>query len=715
MRLNLARALMTPSDLLLLDEPTNHLDLDAVLWLEQWLLKYPGTLLLISHDREFLDNVTTHTLHLHGGKAKLYTGDYTAFERQRSEQLRLQQITHEKAQAERAHLQSFIDRFKRQRRARPSRRSRGSSAWRRWPAPKRVRAEREVRIDFAEPAKLPHSLMRLNHVDAGYASSRGSPSGLRPAARGRQPRVILHNVDFGLEAGDRIGLLGPNGAGKSTLVKTLVGELPLLSGERSCASGPAHRLLRPAHGRIADRRHIADRPPARPVAGRRRSQDFRDFLGKWNFPGDRAFESVDGFSGGERARLALALIAWRQPNVLLLDEPTNHLDLDMREALAEALSDFAGAIVLVSHDRHLIGLVCETFWRVADGVVEAVRRRPRRIRGVAAQSRHRAGNRRRRPAAAAPVVPTPAAKAAKPAKKVNPHKLAQAEARVAELEAELAAWKPSWPIRGSMPMAASASPSSAAQQAAAARRSWTRPRPSGWRFTRRLSPRASDSRLDAAPAIPRASSDVTTAADLSARPRIHLLSRFSEPASPCLSTLSSAPTCGHSFDRLQKLSDPDPDTCPHCGAHTVKRQLTAPSFRLSGSGWYETDFKKDGDKKRNLVEGSEGAGKAAATPAADAPKPAEKPSTPAAKTEAKPAAPSLPPATPDIPDRVSNAVSASRTARGSRSSPRSHCRRYHQVSFSRHAEAADLPSHVGAASSGCSRRRIAHACWCSSR
>ncbi len=478
-RLNLARALMTPSDLLLLDEPTNHLDLDAVLWLEQWLLKYPGTLMLISHDREFLDNACTHTLHLHGGKAKLYVGDYTAFERQRSEQLRLQQITHEKAQAERAHLQSFIDRFS----ASAAKAKQAQSRVKRlakMAGTEAVRAEREVQIDFPQPLKLPNSLLRLNHATCGYeidalpplagegrsssqaaegradGGSERSEFAERDAARGpaqraghsdarepvaRKQRVlILDNVGFGLEAGDRIGLLGPNGAGKSTLVKTLVGELPLLSGERQ-----AHGDLR--IGYFAQHTveslvkgtspidHLRELSPNAPV------QEFRNFLGKWSFPGDRAFESIDGFSGGERARLALALLAWKQPNVLLLDEPTNHLDLEMREALAEALSDFAGAIVLVSHDRHLIGLVSDTFWRVADGVVKPfdgdldeyanwlrARQNTGDARSVAAAKVAEA---------AAATAPPPAVKGPKPPK-INPHVLAKAEARVADLESQLA-------------------------------------------------------------------------------------------------------------------------------------------------------------------------------------------------------------------------------------------------------------------------------------
>ena len=422
-RLNLARALMTPSDVLLLDEPTNHLDLDAVLWLEQWLLKYPGTLLLISHDREFLDNVNTHTLHLHGGKAKLYTGNYTAFERQRSEQLRLQQITHEKAQAERAHLLSFIDRFSasaakaKQAQSRVKRLAKMANT-------EAVRAEREVRIDFPAPVRLPHALLRLNHADCGYGAT-----------------TILHNANFGLEAGDRIGLLGPNGAGKSTLVKSLVGELPLLTGERY-----AHPDLRIGYfAQHTVEALVAGTSPIdhlREISPEASLQDFRNFLGKWSFAGDRAFESIDGFSGGERARLALSLIAWRQPNVLLLDEPTNHLDLEMREALAEALSDFPGAIVLVSHDRHLIGLVSDTFWRVAEGVVMPF---DGDLDEYAAWLRTRTSSDPKKAAvnpaetkAAPPPVAVPVAAPAKKGPKLNPQKLAKAEAQVAQLEARLA-------------------------------------------------------------------------------------------------------------------------------------------------------------------------------------------------------------------------------------------------------------------------------------
>ena len=350
-RLNLARALMAPSDLLLLDEPTNHLDLDAVLWLEQWLRRYPRTLMVVSHDREFLDGTVDHVLHLEQGGARLYAGNYSDFERQRAERLHQQQAAYVREQAERAHLQSFIDRFRakatkaRQAQSRVKRLEKLSGT-------EAVRAERAFEFRFPEPDRLPHAMLKLEHVDAGYA----------PDAK------ILGDVRFGVQAGDRIGLLGPNGAGKSTLVKTLVGDLPPMAGERG-----AHKDL--SIGYFAQ--HTVENLRAgetpfdhlRDLARDASPQVLRDWLGKWHFAGDRAFEPVDGFSGGERARLALALIAWGKPNLLVLDEPTNHLDLDMRGALADALNDYPGALVLVAHDRHLLGLVCDSFWRVADGHV----------------------------------------------------------------------------------------------------------------------------------------------------------------------------------------------------------------------------------------------------------------------------------------------------------------------------------------------------------
>ncbi|HZX70039.1 MAG TPA: ATP-binding cassette domain-containing protein [Rhodanobacter sp.] len=397
-RLNLARALMCPSDLLLLDEPTNHLDLDAVLWLEEWLRRYQGTLLIISHDREFLDGVITHTLHLNDGKARLYAGNYSAFERLRAEQLRQQQISHEREQAERAHLQSFIDRFK----AKATKAKQAQSRMKRLEklaGTEAVRADRPFSFHFAKPERLPDSMVQLEDVTAGYellplplgerAGVRGhgrsedeserasmqlststSPSPQSSPRRGEEAIVVLSDVRFSIEAGERIGLLGPNGAGKSTLVKTLVGELEPFGGERKVHKDLkigyfAQHTVESLREGASPLDHLMDRAPGAT------NQAMRDFLGTWNFAGDRAFESVDGFSGGERARLALALIAWDKPNLLLLDEPTNHLDLDMREALADALADFDGALVLVSHDRHLLGMVCDSFWRVADGIVES--------------------------------------------------------------------------------------------------------------------------------------------------------------------------------------------------------------------------------------------------------------------------------------------------------------------------------------------------------
>jgi ATP-binding cassette subfamily F protein 3 len=376
-RLNLARALMAPSDLLLLDEPTNHLDLDAVLWLEQWLRRYPRTLMVISHDREFLDGTVDHVLHLEQGGARLYVGNYSDFERQRAERLHQQQAAFAKEQTERAHLQSFIDRF----RAKATKARQAQSRIKRLEklsGTEAVRVERAFEFRFPEPERLPQAMLKLEHVDAGYgelfvgvdhardASRSSAASGSRPEAA---PTRVLHDVRFSVQAGDRIGLLGPNGAGKSTLVKTLVGDLPLLAGERT-----AHKDLSIgyfAQHTVENLRagetpfdHLRDLAPGVPP------QTLRDWLGKWHFAGDRAFEPVDGFSGGERARLALALIAWGKPNLLVLDEPTNHLDLDMRGALADALNDFPGALVLVAHDRHLLGLVCDSFWRVADGIVE---------------------------------------------------------------------------------------------------------------------------------------------------------------------------------------------------------------------------------------------------------------------------------------------------------------------------------------------------------
>ena len=341
-RLNLARALMCPSDLLLLDEPTNHLDLDAVLWLEEWLRRYQGTLLIISHDREFLDGVITHTLHLNDGGAKLYTGNYSAFERLRAEQLRQQQISHEREQAERAHLQSFIDRFK----AKATKARQAQSRMKRLEklaGTEAVRAERPFSFQFPAPGRLPDSMLQLEGITAGYLAD--------PSTHADEvANIVLADVRFSIEAGERIGLLGPNGAGKSTLVKTLVGELEPFGGERKVHKDLkigyfAQHTVESLREGSSPLDHLLDKAPG--VA----TQVMRDFLGTWNFAGDRAFESVDGFSGGERARLALALIAWDKPNLLLLDEPTNDLDVETLSSLENALLEFPGCAVVITHDR----------------------------------------------------------------------------------------------------------------------------------------------------------------------------------------------------------------------------------------------------------------------------------------------------------------------------------------------------------------------------
>jgi ATP-binding cassette subfamily F protein 3 len=428
-RLNLARALMAPSDLLLLDEPTNHLDLDAVLWLEQWLRRYPRTLMVISHDREFLDGTVDHVLHLEQGAARLYAGNYSDFERQRAERLHQQQAAFAKEQTERAHLQSFIDRFRakatkaRQAQSRVKRLEKLSGT-------EAVHVERAFEFSFPEPERLPQAMLKLEHVDAGY--------GLSPLPAGEGLRVLA-DVRFSVQAGDRIGLLGPNGAGKSTLVKTLVGDLPLLAGERT-----AHKDLSIGYfaQHTVENRRAGETPfdHLRDLAPCASPQTLRDWLGKWHFAGDRAFEPVDGFSGGERARLALALIAWGKPNLLVLDEPTNHLDLDMRGALADALNDFPGALVLVAHDRHLLGLVCDSFWRVADGAVEPF---DGDLDDYARWLRTRGGEAVERSDAKAPTADPRErrreAAAERERQRVQRRQLEKIETRVARIDAELAA------------------------------------------------------------------------------------------------------------------------------------------------------------------------------------------------------------------------------------------------------------------------------------
>jgi len=350
MRLNLARALMCRSDLLLLDEPTNHLDLDAVIWLQGWLKSYPGTLLLISHDRDFLDEVVDHIAHVEGRDITLYAGNYTRFEAVRAERLAQQQSAWQRQQEEIAHAQRFIDRFR-------AKASKARQAQSRLKALERMQLIAPAHVDspfrfaFRPADKYPHPLARLEQVSAGY---------------GEVP--VLRGVDLGIEPGDRIGLLGHNGAGKSTLIKALAGESRVTAGSVSLSPDLvlgyfAQHQLETLHLESSAFDHLRRQEPAIT------EQDARDFLGSFGFIGDRVFEPVGPFSGGEKARLVLALVVRLRPNLLLLDEPTNHLDLEMRQALINALQDFAGALLVVSHDRHLLRSVCDAFWLVDDGRV----------------------------------------------------------------------------------------------------------------------------------------------------------------------------------------------------------------------------------------------------------------------------------------------------------------------------------------------------------
>jgi len=347
MRLNLAQALMCPSELLLLDEPTNHLDLDAILWLEDWLKRYQGTLIVISHDRDFLDGLVNVIVHIDARKLKRYAGNYSSFEIQRATQLALSQAAYEKQSRERAHLQSFIDRFK----AKATKAKQAQSRMKMLAkmeelAP--VHAAASFSFEFREPERAPNPLLVLEGVAAGYGGT-----------------TILSHLNLTLQAGQRIGLLGVNGAGKSTLIKTLVGDIPPISGEVRLSKGLAigyfaqHQLEMLRHDQ-SPLWHLAKLAPTE------REQDLRNYLGGFNFAGEMATCAIAPFSGGEKARLALALIVWQRPNLLLLDEPTNHLDLETREALTVALAQFEGTLVLVSHDRHLLRATTDEFMIVAD-------------------------------------------------------------------------------------------------------------------------------------------------------------------------------------------------------------------------------------------------------------------------------------------------------------------------------------------------------------
>ncbi len=351
-RLNVAKALMCRSDLLLLDEPTNHLDLDAVLWLEKWLQDYRGTILLIAHDRDFLDSICNRIVNLEHGKAEAYRGNYSDFEETRAAKLAQNQALYVRQQREVKHIESFINRFKAQA-------SKARQAQSRIKALERMQriapahVDTEFTFSFLEPHKLPRPLLTVEDQATGY---------------GETP--LVEKINFTIAPGARIALLGHNGAGKSTVIKMLAGELPALCGERTEAKDlrigyfAQHQLeqLNEKESPLAHLRRLGG-----PAAAKAPEQDLRDFLGTFGFRGDRVFEAIGPFSGGEKARLVLALLSYLRPNLLLLDEPTNHLDLEMRQALALALQDYTGAVLMVSHDRHLLRTVVDEFYIVADG------------------------------------------------------------------------------------------------------------------------------------------------------------------------------------------------------------------------------------------------------------------------------------------------------------------------------------------------------------
>ena len=365
MRLQLARALMTPADLMLLDEPTNHLDLDALVWLEAWLKKYAGTLIVISHDREFLDAVTRVTLHIEQTQLTRYSGNYSAFEELRAERMRLQQSSMERQRDKMEHLQQFIDRFK-------AKASKARQAQSRVKALERmeriapVLANAEFSFEFLEPDRIPNPLLTLRDADLGYPADRA----------GDAPRVILRQLNRTVLAGQRIGILGANGQGKSTLVKTLARQLSPLQGDLSEGKGlrigyfaqQELDVLRPAESPLEHMTRCASSATAT-GRGAATEQALRGFLGGFLFSGNMVHQSVGSMSGGEKARLVLAMIVWQRPNLLLLDEPTNHLDLSAREALSVALNEFEGTVLLVSHDRALLRSVCDDFWLVGRGQV----------------------------------------------------------------------------------------------------------------------------------------------------------------------------------------------------------------------------------------------------------------------------------------------------------------------------------------------------------
>jgi len=368
MRLQLARALMCPSELLLLDEPTNHLDLDALVWLEAWLKKYTGTMIVISHDREFLDSITNVTVHIEHAKLNRYGGNYSSFEEQRAEQMALQQSAFSKQQEKIAHLQKFIARFK-------AKASKAKQAQSRVKALDRMEkiapllAEADFTFEFKEPANLPNPMLSIQDASFGYPASPESGSSI--------PTTIIKHVSKSVLAGQRIGVLGANGQGKSTVVKTIARTLKPIAGDIVEGKGlnigyfaqQELDVLNPSDNPLEHMIALVKKTTSEGnLSGQpTREQDLRAFLGMFNFSGDMIFQTVGTMSGGEKARLVLCMIVWQRPNLLLLDEPTNHLDLATREALAMALNEFEGTVMLVSHDRALLRAVCDEFWMVSKG------------------------------------------------------------------------------------------------------------------------------------------------------------------------------------------------------------------------------------------------------------------------------------------------------------------------------------------------------------
>jgi ATP-binding cassette, subfamily F, member 3 len=351
-RLNVAQALMCRSDLLLLDEPTNHLDLDAIVWLEGWLLEYPGTLLLISHDREFLDRVTDRIVNLEHGHARAYRGNYSAFETQRASELAEQSALYARQQREIRHMESFVERFR-------AKASKARQAQSRLKALERMQRIAPAHVDsmfeftFAQPIKLPRPLLAIERQSVGYADL-----------------TVVSGINLTIAPGDRVALLGRNGAGKSTVMKLLAGDLTATAGTRTEARDLkigyfAQHQLEQLKATDTAYQHL--RQISQLMVDRATDQQLRDFLGSFGFQGDRVFEPIAPFSGGEKARLVLALLAYQRPNLLLLDEPTNHLDLEMRQALAVALQDYEGAVIVVSHDRHLLRVVADQLLLVDQG------------------------------------------------------------------------------------------------------------------------------------------------------------------------------------------------------------------------------------------------------------------------------------------------------------------------------------------------------------